>query len=193
MSLSAPEGGLALGDRTASVRPVVTPPVTVASDIEIRPYREADHEAVIALHERAIREAGTPPEKLPDTSDMADIEGAYVDAGGAFLVGEHAGEIVAMGGLRPAENTINGETNDESEATAELKRMRVAPEHQRRGFGRGILEALEDAARERGFDRIVLDTADRQDAAPFYRAQGYQERWRHRWREFDLIRLEREL
>ncbi len=164
----------------------------MTSDIEIRPYREADHEAVVALHERAIRAAGTPPEKLPDTSDMADIDGAYVNAGGAFLVGEHGGEIVAMGGLRPTEKKASGEPNDGG-TTAELKRMRVAPDHQRRGFGRAILEALEDAARERGFDRIVLDTADRQDAAPFYRAQGYQERWRHRWREFELIRLETEL
>ena len=166
----------------------------MASGIEIRPYREADQEAVVALHERAIRAAGTPPEKLPDTSDMADIEGAYVDAGGAFLVGEHDGEIVTMGGLRPAERTADeGNTSARGGATAELKRMRVAPEHQRRGFGRQILEALENAARDRGFDRLVLDTADRQDAAPFYRAQGYRERWRHQWREFELIRLETEL
>lgn len=166
----------------------------MAPDVEIRPYREADHEAVVSLHERAIREAGTPPEKLPDTSDMADIEGAYADAGGAFLVGESEGEIVAMGGLLPAERTMGGgEATDADETTAELKRMRVAPEHQRQGFGRAILEALENAARDRGFDRLVLDTADRQGSAPFYRAQGYRERWRHRWREFELIRLEKEL
>jgi GNAT superfamily N-acetyltransferase len=40
---------------------------------------------------------------------------------------------------------------------------------------RAILDALEDAARDRGFDRLVLDTADRQDSAPFYRSQGYRE------------------
>ncbi|MFB6227245.1 MAG: GNAT family N-acetyltransferase [Halobacteriales archaeon] len=166
----------------------------MASDIEIRSYREADHEAVVALHERAIRAAGTPPEKLPDTSDMADIEEAYLDVGGAFLVGEHDGEIVAMAGLLPAERTMgNGKASGEGGATAELKRMRVAPDHQRRGFGRAILEALEDAARDRGFDRLVLDTADRQGSAPFYRAQGYRERWRHQWREFELIRLQKEL
>jgi GNAT superfamily N-acetyltransferase len=154
----------------------------VASDLDIRPYQGADHGAVVTLHERAIRAAGTPPEKLPDTSDMVDIEGAYADAGGAFFVGELENGIVAMGGFVPFRET-----------TGELKRMRVAPEHQRRGFGRAILERLENAARNRGFDRLVLDTADRQDAAPFYRAQGYQERWRHRWREFELIRLETEL
>lgn len=155
----------------------------MASELDIRSYWEADHEAVVDLHERAIRAAGTPPERLPDTSDMADIEGAYADAGGAFLVGEFEGEIVAMGGVVPTERT----------STAELKRMRVAPEHQRRGFGRAILEALEEAAVARGFDRLVLDTADRQDAAPFYRAQGYRERWRDRWQEFELIRLEKTL
>jgi GNAT superfamily N-acetyltransferase len=168
---------------TARVRLAAPSPTVVTSELDIRSYREADHEAVVDLHGRAIRAAGTPPERLPDTSDMADIEGAYADVGGAFLVGEFEGEIVAMGGIVPAERTT----------TAELKRMRVAPEHQRHGFGRAILEALEDAARERGFDRLLLDTADRQDAAPFYRAQGYRERWRQEWREFELIRLETEL
>jgi GNAT superfamily N-acetyltransferase len=154
----------------------------VASDLDVRHYREADHEAVVTLHERAIRAAGTPPETLPDTSDMEDITGAYADAGGAFLVGELEEEIVAMGGLVPFRK-----------ATGELKRMRVAPEHQRRGFGRAILEGLEGAARDRGFERLVLDTADRQGSAPFYRARGYRERWRHRWREFELIRFEKAL
>jgi len=154
----------------------------VLPDVEIRPYREADHGAVVALHERTIREAGTPPGKLPDTSDMADIEGAYADAGGAFFVGEHGGEIVAIGGLVP----LNGETG-------ELKRMRVAPEHQGRGFGTALLSALEGTARDRGFDRLVLDTAERQGAASFYRAAGYRETGRRQWREFELIELAKEL
>jgi GNAT superfamily N-acetyltransferase len=160
----------------------------VSPDIEIRAYRPGDREAVIALHERAIRAAGTPPEKLPDTSDMADIEAAYADAGGAFLVGEHGGEIVAIGGLVPVADAADGD-----EATAELKRMRVAPEHQGRGFGRALLGALEDAARDRGFDRLILDTADRQGSGPFYRSQGYRETGRRRWREFELIAFEKDL
>ena len=40
--------------------------------------------------------------------------------------------IVAMGALRPLDGR-----------TAELKRMRVLPEYQRRGYGQRILDSLE--------------------------------------------------
>jgi GNAT superfamily N-acetyltransferase len=160
----------------------------VSPGLDVRPYRPADRERVLALHERAIRAAGTPPEKLPDTSDLDDIEAAYPDAGGAFLVGEFKGEIVAIGGLVPV-----ADVPDEPGRTAELKRMRVAPDHQGRGFGGALLGALEDAARDRSFDQLVLDTAERQGSAPFYRSRGYRETGRRQWREFELIAFEKRL
>jgi GNAT superfamily N-acetyltransferase len=52
--------------------------------------------------------------------------------------------------------------------------MRVHPEVQRRGFGRAILLALEQRARELGYGRLVLDTTTRQQAAiALYQNNGF--------------------
>ena len=48
---------------------------------------------------------------------------------------------------------------------AEIKRMRARPEHQRRGCGQAILEALEPRAVELGYGTLQLDTPVQQTAA----------------------------
>ena len=52
-----------------------------------------------------------------------------------------------------------------------------APDRQRQGLGRRILEALEVRARELGFESVVLDTTEGQDrqAGRLYEASGYRE------------------
>ena len=149
--------------------------------LSIRPFRPDDADRVRELHEVALRDAGTDPHDLPDLSDLERVPEHY-RPGGEFLVGDVDGEIVAMGGVVPVD-----------EDTAEIKRMRVDPGHQRRGHGRAILRALEDEARSRGYERIVVTTAVRQDSAPFYRAHGYEETGRDRWEGYELVRLERSL
>ena len=57
---------------------------------------------------------------------------------------------------------------------AEIKRMFVRTEARGNGVGRRLLEALEDAARQRRVDRISLETGIRQpEAIGLYRASGY--------------------
>ena len=59
---------------------------------------------------------------------------------------------------------------------AEIKRMWVAPAARRRGLGRRLLAALEDAARAAGHRHVVLDTSSGQpEALAMYRALGYLE------------------
>jgi GNAT superfamily N-acetyltransferase len=85
--------------------------------------------------------------------------------GGAFVVGYLAGRPAACGGIK-----------DRGDSTAEVKRMWVAPEARRRGLGRRLLAALEDAARAAGHARVVLDTSARQpEARALYLAAGYAE------------------
>ena len=167
----------------------------MADDISIRTYRPGDDERIRELHELAMRDAGALVEDdpaflaaIPDDveldADLKTIEETYVESGGAFLVGcvklrsthptsgegaerEEKGteEIVAMGAFRPTDD-----------ATAEIKRMRVDPDYQRRGYGQRILDALETNAEERGFEEFTLDTLARQTAArEFYEANGYEE------------------
>lgn len=132
---------------------------------QLRRATNADAEPLVALHERALRDAGTDPGDVPEREDLRDVEGEYLAAGGEFLVVEDEGEIVAMGGHRPVDD-----------ATIELFRIAVAPERQRAGLGDRVVSALEARGRKAGFDRVRLETVVEQDAAAkFYPARGYEE------------------
>ena len=70
----------------------------------IRRFRASDTNAIRALHELALRDAGAlldGPDALALDSDLDDIATSYIDAGGDFLVDAVDGGIVAMGALRP--------------------------------------------------------------------------------------------
>ena len=163
----------------------------------LRRYEPRDREAVWDLHRTALREAGSNPEDVPDNDDIRDIEGNYLDAGGEFLVVELPGdgggtetadgEVVAIGGL-----AVDGE--DIPADASELLRIAVHPDHQRAGYGTRVVAGLEDAARERGLDRVVLWTAQRQrSAVRFYRARGYEGTDHRTEGEYELIRFEKAL
>ncbi len=70
---------------------------------------------------------------------------------GAFLVGYEDGRPIAIGGVRRLEDAI-----------CEIKRMYVVPDARSRGAGRALLAALEDAARELGYERVRLDSGPAQ-------------------------------
>ncbi len=173
--------------------------------LELRPYDSRDAEAVWRLHELALRDAGTDPADVPGTDDLRDVETAYIDAGGAFLVGTvpaaaagaevpavHDGALVAMGGFLPAAAGYDDERT--IEGAAELHRMRVAPSCQRRGYGRRLLEALEAAAERAGFDPLLATTARRQAAAvEFYADEGYEVVGESTAGDYELVHFEKEL
>jgi putative acetyltransferase len=80
-----------------------------------------------------------------------------------FLVAFDGDEAIACGGLRPIDP-----------AHGEVKRMYVLPNRRGSGVSTAVLRALEDAAKARGWDRLVLETGDRQpDAIRFYEREGY--------------------
>jgi GNAT superfamily N-acetyltransferase len=84
---------------------------------------------------------------------------------GVFLVGYEDGRPIAIGGVRRLEDSI-----------AEIKRMYVVPEARSRGAGRALLAALEDAARELGYERVRLDSGPaQQHSRVLFAATGYVE------------------
>jgi len=148
----------------------------------IRQYRAADNGAVCRLHVEALQHAGTWISG-PWDEDLNLIEAVYLNSGGEFLVGEVDDRIVAMGALR----RVNTET-------ALVKRMRVLPAYQRRGFGQMILNSLEQRAIELGYRTLELDTTEQQIAAiEFYRKNGYVETGRRPFRQFIEILFRKEL
>jgi len=83
---------------------------------------------------------------------------------GVFIVLVQGPVTVAGGGFRRYDTT-----------TCEVKRMWTHPEYRRRGLAIFVLTALEDAAREAGYTRLVLETGPRQpEAESLYTKRGYR-------------------
>ena len=151
--------------------------------IEIRQYLPGDKNAVWTLHNEALAETGAQPGNGPWDDDLHDIDGHYLSPGGSFLVGLVDGKIVAMGALKRID-----------EAAGEIKRMRVAPRHQRRGYGEAVLLALENLAQRLGLSQLKLETTDVQLAAQqLYKKNGYRETGRGRMNKFNVVYFEKSL
>src|SRR5579884_1248208 len=67
---------------------------------------------------------------------------------------------------------------------AEIKRMRVHPDYQGRGYGQLLLNELEARARARGYRTLHLDTSILQiPAQKLYEKNGFREVGRDRYRQ----------
>lgn len=143
-------------------------------DLAVRRFEVGDGPAVRRLHERAMRDAGDFVEGVPEP-DLQDVPGHYLDGDGEFLVGVLDGAIVAMVAAHPIEEWILADRFSFSGDTAELTRMRVHPDEQRRGFGATIVTELERCVRAAGYERLVLDVSEDNAAARrFYESQGFE-------------------
>src|SRR5947209_4379740 len=113
--------------------------------LEIRRYQASDYDEVWNLHVLGLQHVGAYLGTGPWDNDLHQIEQAYLLNRGEFLVGTIDGCIVAMGAFR--------KTSDER---AEIKRMRVHPDFQRRGYGQTILDELEQRAKRAGYTLLHL-------------------------------------
>jgi ribosomal protein S18 acetylase RimI-like enzyme len=151
--------------------------------LELRRFQDADQRAVWELHKLGLEGTGAHLGNGSWDDDLRSIPESYLESGGEFLVGVVKGRVVAMGALRHI-----------TESIAELKRMRVHPRFQRRGFGRLILSALEHRARELGYAKLTLDTGVVLTAARrLYQSAGYCEVGRGRIGAVDVIYFEKRL
>ena len=149
----------------------------------LRRYEPADLEAVAYLHVYAIQQAGAYLGRGPWDDDVYAIEEAYLNNQGEFLIGEWDGVFVAMGALRRT-----------SAERAEIKRMRIHPDYQGRGFGQLILSELEARARTLGYKTLHLDTSVVQvPAQKLYEKNGYREVGRDIYGGLEVILYEKQL
>lgn len=107
--------------------------------------------------------------RFPDGYDRGGDDAAELDAfrppQGCFLVARLSGEPVGCGALRTL-----------APRTGEIKRLWVSPAARGLGLGRRLLEALEQAGREREMRRMRLDThRSLTEAQRLYLTSGYRE------------------
>jgi len=97
--------------------------------------------------------------------ELAALPGEYAPPAGRLLLGVLDGDAAACAALRPF-----------GERDCELKRLYVREWARRTGLGRLLAEAAIDAARQIGYERMLLDTLPAMEAARrLYRSLGFEE------------------
>jgi GNAT superfamily N-acetyltransferase len=130
--------------------------------IDIRLVKYTDPVAV-AMIEAALADLS---ERYGGDGDSTPVDPAQFEPPhGGFLVAWLDGRPAGCGGWR----TYHGDPD-----VAEVKRMYTVPEARGRGVALALLRALEEAARQAGRKRIVLETGHRQpEAVALYVKAGY--------------------
>jgi GNAT superfamily N-acetyltransferase len=107
-----------------------------------------------------VRPLYTQPAAKPISALTNDPPGARDLYVAAFV----AGSPVGSGALREFDRT-----------TAEVRRMYVRPEHRRKHVGQAILEHLIASAGKLGYERLILETGNKQASAiAFYENYGFR-------------------
>lgn len=101
----------------------------------------------------------------PGDAPSANVADLSPPGGGYVAIYDGDGRAIAGGGIKHL-----------GEGLGEVKRMYVAPEMRGRGVARLLLGALEDLARDLGYERVRLDTGwEQPHARALYLSAGYSE------------------
>ena len=95
--------------------------------------------------------------------ELATLPGEYAQPRGCLLLGRDSGNWVGCVALRGIEDFI-----------CEMKRLYVIPEYRGQGIGRILARAIINAAREKGYQKMRLDTIKTmQEARTLYSTLGF--------------------
>ena len=128
--------------------------------------RSVDHPDAVRLTramsaEVSARQAHADDVAVEQLKSLAEAIGPT----GEVLVAYAGDDAIAIGALKELDPRVG-----------EIKRMYVVPAHRATGVARGLLHALEQRARERGFGTVRLDTHDAlSEANRLYAGAGYRE------------------
>jgi GNAT superfamily N-acetyltransferase len=153
------------------------------SEPSLRVATPADAEAVEALMKAsgaALFPLFYSEQQVASAVRYVSIADHDLLADGTYFALEADGELVACGGWSRRDKLYTG-GHDEGDARlldpatepARVRAMFVRGDWTRRGLGRRILEACEDAARAEGFTQLVLSAT--LAGVPLYRAYGFED------------------
>jgi putative acetyltransferase len=139
----------------------------------IKPHEARDAKRVIyrVAHEifndkRSLEEVIKLFEAQGELKDMDNIQQAYFDNDGIFLIMTDDDQVIGTGAIRKFEGK-----------TCELKRLWLLTEYHDRGLGYQMIQELLAFARNKGYERIRLETDPvyQKRAVEFYKRLGFQE------------------
>ena len=136
----------------------------------IRPATPADIPAITRIYEHAVRH-GTASFELepPDEAEMGARMRALLDGGFPYLAAENGVELLgyAYAGYYRTRPAYRFTVEDS---------IYVAPQAQRRGFGRALLDALIVESEGRGFRQMLAVIGDSANASSIelHRAAGFR-------------------
>ena len=146
---------------------VATPAATISA-----PRTPADHEAIKALFREYAESLGFSLAYQDFDQELADFPGKYSSPEGALLLARVGDEAAGTVALRKLDTGI-----------CEMKRLYVKPQFRGRrtadgrSIGRALAEDIVGIGRERGYQRLRLDTigGKMHQALALYRSMGFVE------------------
>lgn len=138
----------------------ITHPERQALRLDLGDFQNPSVRALIARH-MAGMQASSPPEAVC-ALDLSGLQSADID----FFACWEGAELMAIGALRQM-----------TPSQGEIKSMRTADQHLRKGSARAMLERLIGLATARGYKRLSLETgsgAAFEPALALYRRRGFQ-------------------
>jgi putative acetyltransferase len=132
----------------------------------IRPIAAGDVPAAVELVRDSLAEFGlTFGNGSPTDEEVRGLPASYADRGGAFFaaIDADSGALLGTAGVFPIERGVY-----------ELRKMYLRPEARGHGVGARLFDACLGFCRERGAERMVLDTLHAMTAAvAFYEKRGF--------------------
>ena len=160
----------------------------MAAAVHIRPLAARDSFVVLtALLHRAYAPLAARGVDFTAATQSAEVTRCRAAEGQCFvaeLAGEVVGTVTVCGPYEVASAPWVADVPwFRDRDTAHFHQFAVDPRVQRRGVGRRLVQACEDWARESGFKRMALDTAEpAQELRALYRRLGYADVSQVQWR-----------
>jgi N-acetylglutamate synthase-like GNAT family acetyltransferase len=130
--------------------------ITIAAE----PFDSADARRLIAALDEHLASRYPPEQRFGPNLKPEQLAAGL----GTFVIARADGQAVGCGALRKLD-----------EESAEVKRMYVAPDMRGQGVAKKVLEHLENAGREMGVSRLVLETGVYQaEAIGLYHQAGFE-------------------